>query len=360
MALFTFLRGGVLISFLFSLLFSSVLDTIKSYQGFAYQYSFVSPFLKREGKGSGYCNLLTKREERVVISWSKEGKVKSYFKGGGDWEYVKRKGWERRPRSEDSDIIRVLEILLLEKPEFGETIFKPNLCFLGDYKDCSKGRIRYQKGRVSEIICWDSVLGTRFDLRLERINRLKEISLPFSPAQRLVLSFRQEGWKPLLSGAWGKKGRGVKEIIERRLSSLGINCRWKRKGKMMVLEVDERLEEDVLNLVFAAGIGGVYLGDSLVFPGESLSVSLSPRGILFELPRGVSLLREEGLALKIDGTRSGTKVHNLSFPLTVDIRGDDGKIKVLRLELIGKKKEILFSVLKEKLPYPVEYEVKND
>lgn len=323
----------------FDILFAGILDTIRSYNGFNYEYSFHSSFLLKKGKGIGYTNLLLLREERKGEIHSPAGVKKYHCQGAGDWEYVKsRKGWEKRTRSEDSDIMRILEILLVNNPAYGETIFKPNLVFLGlTDNEKAKGEIRYQKGKIREIIARDSWAKVEFRIKLNNKNRLKEISIPFSPASRIIFPLPQE--KELLA------------ILHRRLVCLKLNYQLKRQRKKAILTLAEKLEDNTLSLLFASGKFNIYQDDSLFAPGDLIKLSLLPLGIIFEIPSTARPIQPENFTLRID--------EKISLPLTLDQWEKDGRIKTLKLERQGKERDFLFCVLQETLPYPIPYEVKK-
>ncbi len=324
---------------LFDILWARVLDTIRSYQGFNYEYSFHSSLLLKEGKGVGYTNLLLLREERKGEIRSPAGVKKYHCLGAGDWEYVKsKKGWEKRTRSEDSDIMRILEILLVNDPAYGETLFKPNLIFLGlTDNENAKGKIRYQKGKLREIIAQDSWTKVDFRIKLNDHYRLKDLRIPFSPEMRIIFPLPQR--KELLG------------TLQRRLACLKLNYQLKRQGKKATLALEEKLEENILSLLFASGKFNIYQDSLLFAPGKLTKLSPLPLGIIFAIPSTAKPTQPENLTLRIDG--------KISLPLTLDQWEKDGRIKTLKVEWKGKEKDLLFCVLQETLPYPIPYEVKK-
>ncbi|MEO0116524.1 MAG: hypothetical protein ABIK97_03150 [candidate division WOR-3 bacterium] len=338
MAVHLALRGRILI--LFSLFtYAGVLETIESYKGFRYEYQFRSLPLQKEGKGSGYTNLLLGREEREEKLFLPSGSKRFLYKGAGDWEYTLGKnGWEKRVRSENSDITKILALLLSDNPESGETIFRPNLVFLGSWRnEKAQGKIRYHKGKITEIFAFDSSAQVAFRIKLSRHNEMREIRIPFLPKLRVTFSF--------------PKDRKFLEIIKKRLSCLKVNYDLKRKGKKGILTLEEELPERILKLLFSSGKFALYRDSLFLLSGEALKLLPVSGEIILSLPPDTKLEGEGNFFLESE--------EKISFPLVLDQREKDGKIKTWKLELKGKERDLFLNVWQEKLSEGIKYEVKR-
>jgi len=344
-----------LISFFYLICFypgeALVLDTIKSYKSFAFTYYFRSRPLNREGNFQGFVNLLEKREERKgVIKDLSGNRIKSLrLLASGDWEYKKNKIWEKRLRGEDSDIMRVIELILSASlPQFGDTLFTPNSFFLDPITSLgsAKGQITYRKGKVGEIIVSDTIRDVYLRIRFSNYNRPKKIKIPLRPKVRIIFAL------PEKQGPEHKKMRETTfACLRQRLECLNIHYELKLGRKKHILDLAEEIEDEMLDLLFALGRCSLYLGKT---EGSFPLAPLTRVGnaIFFHLADSIG----EALSLRTGGIKTDLLLgidNKIFFPLTVDKLGEGGKIEVLKMEVWDKRRELVFSVLKDPLPQPI-------
>ncbi len=324
---------NILLFLIFNLSSASLFDTIKSYEAFSYKAYFRSLPLQREGSFSGYTNLLSAKEERRGEVRFSKGVKKYLRKAIGDWEYSQeKKRWEKRPRGEDSDIMKILEILLMNNPQYQESLFTPNLVFLGSLQpENARGKILYRKKRVAEILSWDSSLGIHFHLKFSNHRRIRDVKIPI-PA-KMVVNFSLPDDIP----RWRK-----------RIEALDVDYDLTIKKGEGTLRFKEIVGERLLTILFAAGKFAIYQETIPLATGEKVKVSSSPLGLIFHLPeKRESREARANLSLLLD--------EKISFPLLVDKSEKEGRIEALKMEISGKERELLYLVLQEPLSRPIKF-----